>query len=419
MRVLLVNPNRFQAPPAPPIGLELIAGALESRGHETAIADLCFAPPGCGDLDRAIEDFSPNIVGVTIRNIDTVLYQRNQFFLPGIEEIVRRIKIKFGLKVVVGGAGIAADPESVLNYVGADYAVCGPGEEPLCRLLEALGKGQGAERVISGRTSEISCPRRRSGVDYRKYLASGGVAGFETHKGCSSSCCYCLEANTRVSFKRIDEVIEEIRDFVLTGVSRFHLCDSEFNEDLDYALDFCGRLRKSGLEIDWAVYMKPATYNKKLFRLMKETGVSLITLTVDTWKKCPLYWSDIEKIIYMAKSNDIKLCVDMLAGFPYEDEDTLAFSLDLFRRAGPDGVGVNTYLRLYKTLPITKIVLGDEALKPYLKGEAGDPSLIRPVFYNHLEPEKLERMIGSDPTFRIEGLEDGVNYLRMRNAGRH
>ena len=70
--------------------------------------------------------------------------------------------------------------------------------------------------------------------DYKKYVDSGGVLGFETHKGCSSSCVYCLEANSKVVFKRPEDVVEEIKHFTDLGYTHFHLCDSEFNESLEY-----------------------------------------------------------------------------------------------------------------------------------------------------------------------------------------
>ena len=179
---------------------------------------------------------------------------------------------------------------------------------------------------------------------------------------------YCIEANTRVSFKPVDDVLAELGALADRGCRRFHLCDSEFNEDLDHAIDFCSALKRKGPSIDWALYMKPSNYNRKLFRVMKDSGVSLITLTVDSWKKCPLYWSDVEKIIFSAKSSGMKIAVDFLCGFPYEDEETLLLYLDLFRRTRPDSVGINTYIRLYRRLPITDIILRDEELKKNLIG---------------------------------------------------
>jgi len=315
--------------------------------------------------------------------------------------------------VLLGGAGLSTNPGGVLEYLGADGAVEGPGEGVVCGAFSALCSGQMGKNIFRRKYEfEISCPRKSSGIEYAKYTGAGGIAGFETHKGCSSSCIYCTEANTRVSFRKVPEIIREIGSFVGLGMRRFHLCDSEFNEDPDYAIGFLKALKDSGIAIDWALYMKPAHHNRKLFWLMKATGVSLITLSVDSWKKCPLYWDEIEKIVFSAKSNGIRIVVDFLTGFPYEDDDTVKFYLDLFRRIQPDSIGINTYIRLYKSLRITDIIARDPALKANITGCLEDESLVHPVFYNQLLVERLQEMIKDEPMFRVEGFERAVNYNR-------
>jgi radical SAM superfamily enzyme YgiQ (UPF0313 family) len=414
VKILLVNPNRYKSPPVPPIGLEYVASSLADKGHAVELVDLCFSENPSQDIDQAVRTFRPDIAGVTVRNVDTVLYHTNEFFLDEIKAVVTRLKSEHGLKVMIGGAGVSADPEGILDYLNADIAVAGPAEETVHDVLDIMQDTRNSKKIFRGRhTARGSCPRRRFSVDYKKYAAAGGVAGFETHKGCSSSCVYCLEANLRVSFKPAENVIREIKVFVDNGFDHFHLCDAEFNENTEYAIEFCTALKKAGMGIRWAVYMKPADFNKSLFRLMKETGVYLITLSMDSWKKCTLYWSDYEKFVFGARSFGIKVAVDFLAGFPYETDNTLLEHLDTLRRPLPDSIGVNTYIRLYKNLQITRIIQKDKSLKAHLSGSISGANLINPFFYNHVTTEKLTSLIDDDPLFRIEGLEKGVNYNRI------
>lgn len=415
MKVLLINPNRYKSPPVPPIGLEYLAASLDEKGHAVEIVDLCFSEDPYKDMDDAIASFRPDAVGITLRNVDTVLYHTNEFFLDDIKDIVQRIKVKHGVKTIIGGTGVSSHPRGILEYLNADYAIAGPAEHTVHEVLDAI-HGNGTNRTVyrgiySGR---VSCPRRSSRIDYKKYFASGGVAGFETHKGCSSSCVYCLEANRRVSFKPVEDVIREIKLLVDSGYDHFHLCDSEFNEDLEYSTEFCSSLKKAGFGIRWAVYMKPMNFSRTLFKLLRDTGVYLITLTVDSWKKCDLYWADYEKFIFGAKANGIKVAVDFLTGFPYEAGENLIEYFDVLRRPLPDSVGVNTYIRLYRSLQITDIILKDEALRTQLLGHTDDRTFIKPVFFNHIDTEKLGELIGGDPLLRIEGLEKGVNYGRVK-----
>ncbi|MBI5632091.1 MAG: cobalamin B12-binding domain-containing protein [Nitrospirae bacterium] len=413
MKILLINPNRFLFPPVPPIGLEYVAASLAQKGHEFRLLDLTFHENADALLDQVISEFMPDISGVTVRNIDSVLFHDNEFYLDFIRDIVLQLKDRHGLKVIIGGAGVMVNPEGIREYLGADYAIAGPAEDIINELLAALCCGENTKKVWNGIFRPYSpCSRITTAVDYKQYYNAGGIAGFETHKGCSSSCVYCIEAHSRVVFKRPENVIREIKGFIENGHSDFHLCDPEFNEDLDHAIEFCTALRQEHIRMQWALYMKPANYNQKLFRLMKETGVNLITLTIDSFKKCPLYWTDVEKIIFNAQSCGIRIAVDFLTGFPYEDNELLQWCLDYFRRLQPDRVNINTFIRLYKPLMITKIIERDDTLKTHIIGDWDNKEMILPIFYNQIEPERLRELIAGDRIFKVEGEEKGVNYTR-------
>lgn len=413
MKVLLINPNQFKTPPVPPIGLEYIAGQMNDGGHEVEIVDLCFSNNPLVVLDHSFKEFLPDIAGLTVRNVDSVLYHTNEFFLDEIKAIVQHIKSNYGTKIVIGGTGVMTNPEGVMEYLNADFAMAGPGEGIINECINEIQNSPVSKKIFRGKNvTNQQCRRITGKTDYKKYFDAGGIAGFETHKGCSSSCVYCLEANSPVRLKKIKNVISEIKDITDIGYRNFHLCDSEFNEDLDYCLEFLNELKKSGLNIKWALYMKPSNHNRLLFRLMKDTGVSLITLTVDSWGKCPLYYEDIEKIVFSAKAAGINIFIDFLTGFPYEGEDTLLWHLDFFRRIMPDSVNINTYIRLYKSLQISKLVMDDPSLRTNLLGDVADISFIKPVFYNHLTSDRLKKLIGEEKLFRIEGAEKGVNYTR-------
>lgn len=414
MNVLLINPNRYKYPPVPPIGLEYLAGSLEREGHSVEILDLCFSENIYEDIDNSLISFEPDIVGLTVRNVDTVLYHTNEFFLDEIKDIIKYIKSKTSIKVIIGGSGLLTNPEGIFEYLEADFAIVGPAEKSFTEFLKDINDFNWTKNILYGTfDTDFKCPRRPFKIDYKKYFDLGGIAGFETHKGCSSSCVYCVEANSRVTFKDIPDVILEIKLLVDRGYNHFHLCDSEFNESLEFSIDFCEALKKSGMNIRWAVYMKPAEFSKKLFKLMKETGVYLITLTVDTWKKCTEYWGDIEKFVFTAKPLGLKIAIDLLAGFPYETEEDTLECLNILRRLQPDTININTFIRLYKTLPITTLILKDTNLRENLLGDISDSTLVRPLFYNHLSTERIKQMIGRDPIFRIEGLERTVNYIRV------
>jgi radical SAM superfamily enzyme YgiQ (UPF0313 family) len=238
MKILLVNPNRYRTPPVPPLALEYIQSALRESGHESRILDLCFSPDPRAALREEIARFRPGIAGVTVRNIDAVIFHNNEFFLEGIRDLTGVLKEE-GIPVVLGGAGFSFSPREVLEYLGADWGITGPGEAALPLLLDRCAAGplpRGA--ILNGWDHRPDPGRRVTGrgteVDYPRYVAEGGLAGFETQKGCSGSCPYCAEAGCPVLQRDPGRVVEELDSLAALKITDFHLCDSEFNQDLGY-----------------------------------------------------------------------------------------------------------------------------------------------------------------------------------------
>lgn len=415
-RILLVNPNRYRFPPVPPLGLEYLACALQEKSFEVEILDLCFAQEPAGELETAVVSFAPHAVGLTIRNLDSVLYPDTEYFLPEIREWLGRIRRTGDPPVIIGGSALPADPEGIRNFVGADVAIVGPGEKTLPAILQDVRALKGTKRIVSGEGPESFRPRRGVLFAYNEYLSRDGLAGFETHKGCSSNCPYCLEARSPVHYRHPDDVVGELRRLAGQGIRRLHLCDSEFNEDLGPALDFLRALEGADLGLQWTLYMKPGNYSPELFERLRKTGADLVTLSVDSLHQAPDYWKDVEEMISQARRNGIGISVDFLTGFPFEDEETLQRSLDFFREAGPDEVVVNVYLRLYRSLPLTRTVQSDPSLASFLIGPKENGGFLAPVFYNHVLSERLRELIGQDPLFRIAGAEKVVNY-QVRRPG--
>ncbi|GAB4387426.1 MAG: B12-binding domain-containing radical SAM protein [Thermodesulfovibrionales bacterium] len=403
--VLLVNPNRYRNPPVVPVGLEYIAHALREHGFEPRAVDLCFSEGPREELEAAIRDIGPMAVCFTVRNVDSVLYPGTEYFLPEIKGLVQAAKAATPAPVIIGGAGVGADPEGVLKLLGADAAVQGPGETSLPRLLRRARFPTGL--VVKG------APPARVGrlkvFDYAPYMKEGGVMGFETHKGCSSACAFCLEAGSPVSFRDPRDIAREIESLTGQGFAHFHLCDSEFNEDRDFSAAVLERI--SGLGIRWALYMKPEGPHPRVFSLLRRSGAYLVTFSVDTFRRPPGYWAGVRRSLELARENGIRTSVDLLSGFPGEDEDTLRRAIDFFREARPDDVVVNAVIRLYRGLAVTGIVEADPALRGRLLGAAGG-SYLEPLFYSHVEAGRLAEILGDDPLFRVAGREKVVNYQK-------
>lgn len=413
--VLFVNPNRYRNPPVIPLGVEYLAHALKGEGFEARVVDLCFEEDPAAALDAALEEApgrsGPLAVCVTVRNVDSVLYPDTEFFLPAIRGHIERIRARTEAPVIIGGAALPADPGGILRYLGADAAVVGPGERTLPALLRDARGLKGKGMVLEGEPPGRLRPERAGIFDYPRYLGDEGVAGFETHKGCSSGCAYCMEARSRVSMREPEDVVHELGRLAERGFTHLHLCDPEFNEDLGYCLRLLKKMARETPGLRWALYMKPGNFSAGLFGLLSRSGAYLVTLSVDTLQRPPRYWKDIGEMAALARENGIRLAVDFLTGFPGEGEEALSRALGFFAEARPDEVVVNVFLRLYRNLPVTKRIEKDPGLRKYLLGSLGG-SCLEPVFYNHLRPARLRELLGGDGMFRIAGEEKVVNYQK-------
>ena len=132
--ILLVSANRCTIPePVFPLGLAHLSAALTSAGHEVHWWDSLTD----GDLLSNLPlHFAPDLVGISIRNIDDVIIRKQETYIAGIRELVDAIRHKIGCPVVVGGSGFSILPRETLEITGSDFGISGTGERPLLSLIE-------------------------------------------------------------------------------------------------------------------------------------------------------------------------------------------------------------------------------------------------------------------------------------------
>ncbi len=419
MRVALVNPNRYLEPPVIPLGIEHLAHYLEREGHEVRVVDLAFTGDPRAVLAAELSSCGPHLVGFSLRNLDTSLFHDDQFFLDEAAELVSLAREACGAPVVVGGTALLAGPREVAEYVGADCAVFGPGERALPALLRYLREGARLPRLVDGWEHSFDrgeVPARGRFVDYAPYLAERGLAGFATQTGCLGTCDFCLEAGLPWRTRESRAVAGELSSLRETGCRELHLCDCEFNQDLDTCKELLQAVIAEGLGLSWSLYMKPLPHDEGLFRLLAESGASSITLSVDSRSLLSGCYGllDVQSCIELARRQGIRVAVDLLLGFPGERDAELRDLIDFFRGERPDTVGVNAWIRIYKYTALGRSVRREPPRVGNITGN--DPDFIRPVYYHWLTVEDLREMIGDDPLFRIEGLERRSNYERLREG---
>ncbi|MEK7829413.1 MAG: cobalamin B12-binding domain-containing protein, partial [Deltaproteobacteria bacterium] len=204
MQILLISANREKTPyPVSPIGLAYVASALIRDGHDVEILDLCFAEDIISSLKQTISRKKPDIIGLSIRNIDNLTYPKSVFYLPYIKSVVDEIK-QMAIPVVMGGSGFSLFPEGVLRYTGLEFGIVGEGENAFCEFVKRREGKKGVYDIPNlaylkdGRffqnpiafTDSFSKPARLL-LDNEKYFQFGGMANVQTKRGGPFECIYC------------------------------------------------------------------------------------------------------------------------------------------------------------------------------------------------------------------------------------
>ena len=406
-RVLLVSTNRERQPyPVVPNGLACVASALDAEGHRVRFLDLCFASDPVASARRAAAEFKPDIIGVSVRNIDNSDAIALRHYTPEARTILHALRQAApDAKVIAGGAAFGVAPEALFRDLGVDYAVAGDGERASVALVNALSSGAPIEAMpglVRDRSGTVAFtppgedadldslprPSLHRWIDLARYQRHGATIPIQTKRGCVYKCVYCTYRNvegwgyrTREPELVADE-IEELR--IKAGIHHFDFVDSTFNSPPGHAIQVCEAItrRNLGVQLDTTNFT-PATASTELLGAMKTAGFRSLGITAESASDPVL--EKLEKGFDSAKVREVAERVErfgiktlwiFLVGGPGETadtvEETLAFAAWRLRRG--DAVYLTVGLRIYPGTTLHRIAIA-EGVVPAAS------NLLDPTFY--------------------------------------
>lgn len=416
-RILLINPNTEQAPyPVAPVGLCIIAAALKDK-FEVRIFDGTFS--GAADLRETVDTFSPDYIGVGIRNIDDVTLGTCRFYIDEIRrDFIDPIRQITRAPIILGGAGFNLFPEVLVKELGADFGVTGEGEFRFAALLDALESGRRAddlegvvttaapplfERRPTGQTKLLEIPFSTvdAFIDFKPYRARGSYP-VQSKRGCHLNCVYCSypliegrEYRLRPPVQIVDE-IEQAAERL--GAVTFEFVDSTFNAPLAHAKAICREILRRNLKVRLrSMGVNPGTITDSLLDLMRRAGFAQIVCSADTAAAATLgryqkgfTRKKLEVAATLIRKHDMPAMWSFIFGGPGETEATIDESFDFIDRfVNPlDMVHMVEGMRIYPHTPIYKIALQEGVIGP-------SDTLLKPVFYLSpaLGEEKLSAIL--------------------------
>jgi lipid biosynthesis B12-binding/radical SAM protein len=290
MKVLLISANVTLSPyPIYPLGVSMVAAALSKAGHEVQQTDFLVLNSSLEAISNDVEQFKPDLIGISVRNIDNVNLMNEQYYIQNVRNIVSTIRLRTDVKVLLGGSGFSLIPDLILQETGADYGIIGEGEALAVEFANNAEQGIYPRERIIGPASRLPGGSIKSAlyddqlVEF--YLRSGNIASIQTKRGCAYKCVYCtypLLEGTELRRREAREVVDDIellRDKY--KIKYIFFVDSVFNDNEGAYLDVVHEMLHRDISIPWTGFIKPGGLTDEIVERMKKTGFAAAEVGAD------------------------------------------------------------------------------------------------------------------------------------------
>lgn len=306
MNVLLIQQDMGRRDikyPLYPIGLSYIASAITN--HSVRIFDPnCYDYPECfEELKKQAENFDPNVVGISIRNVDTTQRRDPFIHLNTVMPTIQAVKaVKPDVKVITGGTGFSIFAKEIMErFVQIDFGVYLEGEETFVELLENLESPEVVKGIFYRKNGKICftglrpvpvfenlpIPNRDPQViDIKNYIGPfHNIIGIQGKRGCTFRCSYCSYPflnERKIRLRDPGHIVDEIEYMINKfGVKGFTFVDSVFNYPEKHAEEICHEILRRNLDIEWGVWLTPKDLTIDFLLLLREAGCRHIGFSPD------------------------------------------------------------------------------------------------------------------------------------------
>jgi hypothetical protein len=137
----------------------MLAEAAVAAGHRVRLLDLMFQTDLAGALAAALHRDPPEVVGLSVRNLDNNDMQAPVEFVTELAEIARTVQRLSDAPLVLGGPALGVMPEALLRLTGAAAAGRGRQSQPDPRRLpepSLAARGQPPVQPAAGAPADVA-----------------------------------------------------------------------------------------------------------------------------------------------------------------------------------------------------------------------------------------------------------------------
>lgn len=393
MKVLLINPPYVKDIYAkaklnqatwnnPPLALVALASTISDRS-EVKILDLNIESDPIISLKKTLEDFRPDIVGITFT---TPSFSR-------MVQIASEIKnFDKGIIVIGGGAHASSFPENTLSNSQLDIVVKGEGDFVLPEIVSgnklSLIKGVSYK---SGKGIVTNPPRELiknldvlpypswhlydlSKYKNSKLVSKKNPAGFiETSRGCVYCCVYCNKNIFGRTFrvKSPKRVVDEMKFLLNSGFKEIHVLDDGFSTDINRAKAICDLIKSEKLGFPWSLQngLRVDRVDEELMKKLYASGCYRVTFGIESGNeqivkniKKNITIDMVRNAVRWAKKYNLEVFGYFMLALPGETKETMQDTINLARQLDFD------YAKFTVMIPLPATEIYDKWKKEgYLK----------------------------------------------------
>lgn len=432
MKALLISANQCIDPyPVYPLGMGVMAQVLTDSGVEVVQKDILVH--GSSGIQSTLETEVFDLIGISIRNIDTVNSSAGNTTLTGAAfELVKLCRKFSSAKIVLGGAGFTLYPERIMALSGADFGIVGEGEESMRKVLRMLEKGEDGPTLIRSECP-VQSPALYDGEILDHYCKKTHIISMQTKRGCPFNCVYCTypklegrsvrQRDTGAICRQIRELKERYPEAL------FFFVDSIFNDSKGEYKIFLEEMMKQCGKVPFSCFITPEALTAEDIDLLHRAGLVLADIGIDAASDTTLRgmgknftFAHALDCVKQMQQLDIGISCSVIVGAPGESYETLEEGIRNLHALEPAVVGVFSGVRIIAGTPLYEIASKRGMIPPEWDG-------LTPLYFfeEGVEQEKIdERLLAEfkdnknilyppDRMNRMLRTIHKIGYLQFRN----
>ena len=308
MNILIVAPKytvRLGDYYAFPLGLAYISAALKKHNFSVYCLNLSHHEI----IEPVLTEY------ILSYNIDIVCVGGLSLDFGKIEHILNHARAtRTGIKTILGGGIITADPDPIFRLLKVDYGVIGEGEETIVELVKTIIDGGDLQdiqgimyRNLNGETVKNQ-PRESirdlntipfpdldgfGASQYLEYQMSNDqydLSTFDTprylpiisSRSCPYSCTFCFHPlGTKYRQRSISDFFKEL-DYLIEkyDINYAGIYDELFSNDRKRIISFCQEMKKRNIK--WMTQLRVDKVDEEMLEILRDSGLFFVSYGIES-----------------------------------------------------------------------------------------------------------------------------------------